>query len=583
MPEESKSKILYTSFLEIPSPAGHSCWMEEELKELARHYEVDALSLKSEDLSHIERFHGSRLLRVPVGSGPFLSKVKAFQRALNRQLDSEDYRLCHFTSIWEGMALAARKKAAGFKLVYEVRGLASVDFRTEHPTEVKVVEQSYPLKQQEERCFKVADCVLAGSRLIADHLKKRGVAAEKIRVLRPAVDLELFEKATTDPGPSGTILYLGSLMPWQGVQSLLVAMAELPHQFPARLLLVVPKTEPFLREVKGKIQMMGLARKVEILDPVPLEKLPTVLARATVCVAPLGSHEHNRLAASTPHKLLVYMAAGKPVVASQLPVVKELVEDGVHALLSAPSDTKGLAEAVKTLLLDKEKATRLGNQARLRLEETLSLPTQKELLAKTYRELIGEPAAAQERRREDDTWPQMRQGESTDAPEGNKAAEDTSPARLFVDEKTDEFPFIPREADTDPGIFSNGEGGDLVFRSVEQEDTAPRSIPKSHDDWQVMDASDIQLPKEEPKGEGKENSKRWLLGGPPFPVEVEDPEVFQKPTRRDNRELTPTELALLSDSDVKLIETGESEPLDDGPTDPDAKKKKKKKTKQKKQ
>jgi glycosyltransferase involved in cell wall biosynthesis len=583
MPEDSKNKnkILYTSFQEIPSPAGLSCWAEEEIRELARHYEVDALSLKSEDLSHIERFHGSRLLRVPVGSGPFLSKVKAFQRALNRQLDSEDYRLCHFTSIWEGMALASRKKSAGFKLVYEVHGLASVEFRTEHPSEIKVVEQSYPLKQQEERCFKAADCVLAGSQLIADHLKKRGVPEEKLKVLRPAVDLTLFEDAATEPGPSGTILYLGNLLPWQGIQSLLAAMAELPRQFPARLLLVAPKQEPFLREIRGKVQIMGLARKVEILDPVPFEKLAPVLARATICVAPLSGHERNNRAAAAPHKLLVYMAARKPVVASRLPVINELIEDGVHALLFPPGDSRSLAEAIKTLLLDKERATRLGNQARHHLEETLSLPNQKKLLVGIYQNLIGEAVEAKDRRREDDTWPQMRQAESPRPPDDRQVTEDTTPVRLFSDEKTDEFPFLPRDTDTDPGIFADGDGSELVFRSVEQEDTAPRNIPKTHDDWQVMEVSDIQLPKQEP-AEGEKDSKRFLLGGPPFPVEAEDSDVFQKPTRRDNRELTPTELALVSDSDVKIIEPEEAEPLDDGPTDPDSKKKEKKPKKQKK-
>ena len=72
----------------------------------------------------------------------------------------------------------------------------------------------------------------------------------------------------------------------------------------------------------------------------------------------------------------------------------------------------------------------------------------------------------------------------------------------------------------------------------------------------------------------KNSNKRWLLGGPPFPV---DSEVFQKPTRREERELTPTELALVSDSDVKIIDPEDAEPLDDGPTAPDSKKKKPKK------
>jgi hypothetical protein len=93
-----------------------------------------------------------------------------------------------------------------------------------------------------------------------------------------------------------------------------------------------------------------------------------------------------------------------------------------------------------------------------------------------------------------------------------------------------------------------------------------------------MEAADIQLPKEEAAAD-KQDNKRYLLGGPPFPV---DSEVFKKETRRDNRELTPTELALVSDSDVKIIEP-EDEAMDDGPTNPDPKKKKKKPKKEKKQ
>jgi hypothetical protein len=328
--------------------------------------------------------------------------------------------------------------------------------------------------------------------------------------------------------------------------------------------------------------MIGLARKVEIVDAVPFEKLPKLLARATACVAPLSSHERNNLAASTPHKLLVYMAAGKPVVASRQPVVEELVEDGVQALLYSPGDAQALAKALKTLLLDKELATRLGNQARHHLEETLRLPDQKKALVGIYQDLIGEPAESEDRRREDDTWPQMRATELPELPKGGKVTEDTAPVRLFVDEKTDEFPFLPRDTDTDPGVFADSDGGEFIFRSVEQEDTAPRTIPKNQDDWQVMEVSDIEIPKDVPANEEKD-SKRFLLGGPPFPVEVDDPEVYQKPTRRDERELTPTELALVSDSDVKLLESEESEPLDDGPTDPDSKNSEEKKKKEKKQ
>ena len=96
---EELAKVLYATFEHIPAPTGTACWSAEVIKLLAQHFDLDSLSLKSEDLSHIERFHRARLLRVPLGAGSFLEGVKAFQRALNRQLDSEEYNCCQFTSI----------------------------------------------------------------------------------------------------------------------------------------------------------------------------------------------------------------------------------------------------------------------------------------------------------------------------------------------------------------------------------------------------------------------------------------------------------------------------------------------------
>jgi hypothetical protein len=92
-----------------------------------------------------------------------------------------------------------------------------------------------------------------------------------------------------------------------------------------------------------------------------------------------------------------------------------------------------------------------------------------------------------------------------------------------------------------------------------------------------VELSDVKLPKEPPTEEGKGSNKRWLLGGPPYPVEAEDPEVFKKPTQREDQNRTPSGPTLLSDSDVKLIDPKETKPLDDGPTDPKPQKKKKKK------
>ena len=49
------------------------------------------MTTKTPDVSHIERYQGARLLRVPVGAGDLVSKVQAFERAVRRQLESEEF------------------------------------------------------------------------------------------------------------------------------------------------------------------------------------------------------------------------------------------------------------------------------------------------------------------------------------------------------------------------------------------------------------------------------------------------------------------------------------------------------------
>ncbi len=599
---ESPGKLLYASYEQIPGPTGSACWSTEIIRELGRHFELDGLSVKSENLSHIERFHRARLLRVPVGDGRFLEQLKAFQRALSRQLDSEDYLLCHFTSVWEGMLLASRRKADGYKLIYQVDSLPSIDFRLSHPAQARRVETSLSLKQQEERCFDVADRLLAPTALIRRHLIRRGVPPAKIAVVPPALDLAPFDTVEDRPGQAGTILYLGSLHPWQGVVGLLQALVELPRHLRFKLLLVCDRDQPGFREVQGKIQMLGLVRSVEILEPVDYAALPALLAQASVCVAPLANHEHNRRAASLPHKVLCYMAARRPVVAARQPAVEGLVEHGRTGLLYPPGDTRGLCDALRKLLLDRDLAGQLGNQGRLALEEEHGLDASLAALRACYRELLGQPAVgAAAAAPAAETQPSLVRADPAapqDLADPLAAEPETRPlpsAALPTPEPDAQIQRAgSQEADTDPrprpvppprserrsghpagdqpasppSAAARAEppaaagGAEVIFYSIEDQDTAPR--PESAaDGWQVQAAGDVVLEsgqeRETPIRPG--GRRRYLLGGPSYPVDGPgEPEAEPPPDESSTRPSTPRGLAadepaLVSDDEVEIIDS----------------------------
>ncbi len=569
---EKKPKVLFVTFEHVPGPTGTSCWATEELNALSGKLELDAMSLKNEDLSHIERYYGARLLRVPVGQGDFLEQVRAFQRALSRQLDSEPYQVCHFTSIWEGMLLVNRKQKDKAKLIYEVHNLPSLDFHITHPQDTQTVQTSISLKQQEDRCFSLADLVFAGSEPIRQHLLARGVSAAKIHLMQPSLDIKPFEKTAQQAGLPGTILYLGSLLPWQGVDDLLEAMASLPRQIRTRLMLICPTDEPWLSQIQERIQNYGLKRSIEFIKPVELEELPELLAKAQVCVAPTINHEHNRTAPGLPHKILVYMAARRPILAAHHPALDDFLRHGEHALLHPPGDIGAMATNLQKLLLDRELATRLGNQAGLQLENHRPLSSSIHPLMRIYKELVGDFILDEDPLREKalDTMPGI---PSMPATAQASVAGETMPIPMALIEAESQREARAEELQTPapagagtptPHIHQTEE--EIIFSSIEE---TPAQPPANLDTWQVEKASQVRLKEKDssapssPKKQQPDTAPRFLLGGPPFKLSSKDEnsDHTNDPTQSQGEVFTDADSpALADDSDVKLVEENEEPP-----------------------
>src|SRR5205807_6281112 len=101
-------------------------------------------------------------------------------------------------------------------------------------------------------------------------------------------------------------------------------------------------------------ESLGIRRdRVTFLGVVPRAELLARLQRASIVVVPSFME-------SCPYSLIEAMALGKPVVASAVPGILDMVEDGVTASLVPPGDPKALAAAMQRILADESLATRLG-------------------------------------------------------------------------------------------------------------------------------------------------------------------------------------------------------------------------------
>jgi glycosyltransferase involved in cell wall biosynthesis len=114
-----------------------------------------------------------------------------------------------------------------------------------------------------------------------------------------------------------------------------------------------------------------------------------LIAAADLGVAPLAYNERNVVQGCCPLKILEYLACGRPLVASNLPVVRELVREGRDALLVPPDAPEAVAEAILRLLGDAHLAARLGARGAHRVRERFTWKRAQQALLKLYERLLS--------------------------------------------------------------------------------------------------------------------------------------------------------------------------------------------------
>jgi glycosyltransferase involved in cell wall biosynthesis len=198
-------------------------------------------------------------------------------------------------------------------------------------------------------------------------------AGTRARVVYNGMDVERIARAAAAPLPEGlalgggpTVGMVGHLDARKNPAVLVEAMAEVRAAVPgARALLVGAFRDPaYERSVRERARALGLADAVAVTG---------FLANPFPVVARLDLLVHPALRDPFPLALLEGMALGRPIVASAVGGIPEMLEDGVSGCLVPPGDAPALAAAIAALLRDPARRTRLGAGARERLVTRFSL------------------------------------------------------------------------------------------------------------------------------------------------------------------------------------------------------------------
>ena len=212
---------------------------------------------------------------------------------------------------------------------------------------------------------------------IVVHTQSYGTTSASLRgreleVIPALVDLERFRPGLVLPGlrerlgldGQRVVAFTGRLVPHKGVDVLLQALAELPPDVHA---LIVGRG-PRLVDLAGLARRIGVSDRVHFCPAVSDDELPGYLGLADVFAFP----SQNRLEGFG-LAVAEAMACALPVVISDMPGVREVIDDGVHGLLVEPLLADDLARKLSVLLDDPSRARAMGAAGRRRAEERYGL------------------------------------------------------------------------------------------------------------------------------------------------------------------------------------------------------------------
>jgi glycosyltransferase involved in cell wall biosynthesis len=194
-----------------------------------------------------------------------------------------------------------------------------------------------------------------------------GLTRERIHVAPDAVDLDDFANPESKaaartrlgvPQEKKAAFYIGILDPWKGTDTLYATAKLLSPDIQTVVIGGFDGEEQALIPLHPEVQFLGYR---------PYTELPGNQQAADVLVLPNSGKEILSAKYTSPLKLFTYMASGVPIVASDLPSLREVLSEK-NAYLATPDDAQSFAEKIREALASPDEAKKRATQARADVE-----------------------------------------------------------------------------------------------------------------------------------------------------------------------------------------------------------------------
>ena len=217
--------------------------------------------------------------------------------------------------------------------------------------------------------YEKVDAFIAPSQFMQQSIAHR-IPENRIKQLYNGIDVNTIKASVAD---EGYVLYIGRLVPEKGVETLLKAHTKSQKNWTLKIAGTGPLLDVLKAQYSPSIFVGHLAG----------DALKTMIDQAAVVVVPSEWYEN------CPMSVLEAMAYGKPVVASRMGGIPELVEDGKTGLLYTAGNADELAAVLDKLLSASTLRQKMGAAGRLRVSNHFSLDKHNVGLIGIYTNVLG--------------------------------------------------------------------------------------------------------------------------------------------------------------------------------------------------
>jgi glycosyltransferase involved in cell wall biosynthesis len=383
----------------LPVPFDRRVWLE--CKALtAGGYDVTVICPKGRNDPDHEVLDGVTLLKyrpyAPGGGAlsfvleyaySFLATARLVRRA-RRQGRFDVLQACNPPDIFWPIARWLRRRD-GSRFVFDHHDLCPELYDSRFPQGSKMPRRG--LVALERATFRTADHVVATNASYAEIARRRGdKSPADVTVVRTGPDPDRLRRqaaiAELRRGRRHLVAYIGVMGPQDGVDLAVRAAAHVVHDLGRQdISFTFMGAGDSYDDIVALRDALELRDYVELPGRVPDQTVVDVLSTADVGLSPDPKNPLNDV--STMNKTLEYMAFGMPVVAFDL---KETRVSAAGAAVYVPSgDVAGYAQAIVNLLDDDTRRDGMGRLGRLRIEEELGWPHQREAYIGVYNRLVG--------------------------------------------------------------------------------------------------------------------------------------------------------------------------------------------------